>query len=57
MTTKLQDLEHDQMEDVNAPRTFTARCRLCEYESVYAVRDIRKFDGKPWKSRQASAGG
>jgi hypothetical protein len=34
------------MEDVNAPRTFTARCRLCEYESVYAVRDIRKSPAK-----------
>jgi hypothetical protein len=59
VTTKLQDFQDDQMEDANAPHTFTARCRLCEYESVYAVRDIRKFDGKPRtrKSRQAFAGG
>jgi CheY-like chemotaxis protein len=45
--SKLRDLQNEQTEDVNAPYTFTARCRFCEYESVHAVRDIRKFGGKP----------
>jgi hypothetical protein len=47
VSSKLHDLQNEQTEDANAPCTFTARCRLCEYESVYVVRDIRKFDGKP----------
>jgi len=26
---------------------FTVRCRLCEYEGVYSIQDIRSFDGEP----------
>jgi hypothetical protein len=31
----------------NVPHTFVARCKLCEYEGVFAVSDIRIFDGEP----------
>jgi hypothetical protein len=43
--SKLRDLQNEPTENVSS--TFPARCHFCEYESVYAVRDIRKFEGKP----------
>jgi len=33
----------------NAPHTFSARCLLCEQESVYEIKDLRRFDGEPRK--------
>ena len=33
----------------DAPGGFVARCRVCEHESVYAIRDVQKFDGEPRK--------
>jgi RNase P subunit RPR2 len=41
----LQDELHGG--EANLPRTFTARCKMCEYESVYAIDDVRSFDGEP----------
>lgn len=38
-----------QHEDSDAPNGFTARCRLCEQESVYSIRDVKRFDGEPPK--------
>jgi hypothetical protein len=37
--------------DTGAPRAFTARCRVCEEESVYAVTDVQRFDGEPRNRR------
>jgi len=31
----------------NVPQTFSARCYLCEQESVYETKDLRRFDGEP----------
>jgi hypothetical protein len=43
----LQDeIEH---ENGNAPSSFTARCKLCECESVYLIRDVKSFEGEPRK--------
>ena len=29
------------------PHAFVARCKLCDYESVYAVRHVQWFNGEP----------
>lgn len=56
VTSKLESIHYDEIEDESAARTFIARCRLCEYESVYVVNDIQRFDGKPHIRRSRAAG-
>jgi hypothetical protein len=29
------------------PYAFLARCRMCEYESIYEIRGVQRFDGEP----------
>jgi hypothetical protein len=29
------------------PYAFLARCRMCEYESIYEIRNVQRFDGEP----------
>lgn len=38
------EIEH---EDKSVPHSFVARCKLCEYESVYAVDAVKTFEGQP----------
>jgi hypothetical protein len=45
-TVSLQD--KPEYKETNA-HSFIARCKLCEYESVYAIRDVQRFDGEPRK--------
>jgi len=33
--------------EAHAPHAFVARCKLCEHESVYAVRHVQWFNGEP----------
>jgi hypothetical protein len=33
--------------ELDTARSFAARCRLCEYESVYSTREIQDFEGDP----------
>jgi len=33
--------------EMPASHTFTARCRLCESESMYVIKHLRKFFGEP----------
>jgi hypothetical protein len=39
----------DEHEQTNTPRSFIARCKLCECENVYAISDVQPFDGEPRK--------
>jgi hypothetical protein len=49
------DIEH---EAINKPYSFAARCRLCEYESVYAISNVQRLGGEPRKrsSKTRAAG-
>lgn len=31
------------------PYSFLARCKMCEYESIYEIRNIKRFEGQPRK--------
>jgi hypothetical protein len=33
----------------NVPHAFVARCQMCENESVYEIKDLKRFDGEPPK--------
>ena len=41
--------------ETNVPHTFVARCRVCEYESVYEIRCVQSFDGEPPRRRRRVA--
>jgi len=46
----LDEIENEQ---TNLPYTFVARCKLCEYECVYVISDVRTFEGEPRKGVRA----
>jgi len=52
VSTKVAGL-FDEIEhcETMLPYAFTARCVLCEYESVYAIGDIREVQGTPRRRR------
>ena len=31
----------------SVPHAFSARCQMCEQESVYEMKDLKKFNGQP----------
>jgi hypothetical protein len=55
VTSVREDIERGE---TNTPCSFTARCRLCEYENVYEMADLRMIEGEPRKrpSKARAAG-
>jgi hypothetical protein len=47
-----------EYKETNVTHTFVSRCKLCEYESVYRISDVQRFDGEPRKriSKARTAG-
>ena len=35
----------------NAPYSFVDRCKVCCYETVYEIKDVRRFGGEPPKRK------
>lgn len=53
ISEKVTDLENEIARgEVNVPHAFTARCKVCEWESVYQISDIRTFEGQPTKRKR-----
>ena len=47
VSSKVVSLQGEiESKETNVSYTFTARCKACESESVYAIRDVRSFDGQ-----------
>lgn len=44
-----------EFKDTKAPRTFIARCKLCEHENTYSITDVHAIDAKS-KTKSASSG-
>ena len=42
-------LDEIENRETNMPYTFVARCKLCEYECLYVISDVRTFEGEPRK--------
>jgi len=38
--------------ETNTPYAFVARCRTCEYESVYEIGCVQNFEGEPLRRRR-----
>jgi hypothetical protein len=48
VSPKLASLQDEiEYRETHAPRAFVLRCLLCEYESVYGIDDIKRFEGEP----------
>ena len=36
-----------ECEEIDAPRTFAARCKRCEHENIYSISEVEDFQGEP----------
>ena len=39
--------ENLEWENLDAPRTFAARCKRCEHENIYSISAVQDFQGEP----------
>lgn len=46
VSQELFDLQNDYRH-ADAPGGLIARCRVCEHESVYAIRNVQRLTGEP----------
>ncbi len=48
VSAKVADIRDKvESDDTHAPRTFIARCKLCDCENVYSISDVQSFSGAP----------
>src|ERR1700722_10652637 len=48
VSPKVADLRDEvEPEAANPPRSFIARCKLCESENIYPISEIQNFNGEP----------
>ena len=60
VSSKVISLQDEiEFRETHASCAFTLRCRICDHESVYAMTDVRRFEGDPrsrrFKSRVVGA--
>jgi hypothetical protein len=48
VSAKVADIRDElESEAAHSPRTFIARCSLCDCENVYSISDVQSFSGAP----------
>jgi RNase P subunit RPR2 len=48
ISSKVASLQDEiESRETRAPYAFVVRCKLCEYEHVYTISEIRAIDGEP----------
>lgn len=52
VSSRVASIQNDAAHsEKNVPHSFVARCKLCEYESVYALDAVKIVEGEPRKRR------
>jgi len=47
VSAKVANLLAERDGTADGPHAFVIRCKLCVYESVYSIAEIRTFEGQP----------
>ncbi len=57
ISAKVAGLQDELEADAaNPPRSFIARCKLCDSENVYSSSEIQNFNGEPRRRKARAAG-